>query len=186
VMSPRPVPAGLPLAGGSELGGRLAALRRGMTARRLPLVWVVLACVVVAGVASLLSALIIARAGTGRTVMTEFGKVSPAVARAMDRKVTLVPPYPASHDGARTDMISVQYAVIVLSDQVGLGFRWNASYPGAYPGTAALVRPEIRNVPWREAVRQVIEPVGLDFEIRDGGVVLRPALAAGSAHPLNP
>ncbi len=141
------------------------------------------ACLLAAVLTAALSALVFTRASSAATVRTEYGRVSAAVARAMDQEVTLVPPYPASHEGGRTDMISVQYAVLELSDQVGLGFRWGDSYPGAYPASAALVRPEIRNVPWREAMRRVLEPVGLRFGIRDGEVVLRPAERAGSAQP---
>jgi len=179
----QPAPAGLPLAGRSEIGGRIAALRRGIAAHRLPVVWAVVACVAAAGITAALSALIFTQVSPAGTVMTEYGPVSASVARALEQKVTLAPPYPASHEGARRDMISVQYAVIVLSDQVGLAFRWGDSYPGAYPASAALVRPDIRDVPWREAMQEVVEPVGLRFSIRDGEVVLRSADEADSAQP---
>lgn len=171
----RPAPAGMALAGRSEIGGRLAALRRGLGERRLPLTWVIAACLLATGVTGGLSALIFTHASRARAVMTEYGPVSSVVAQAMAMDVTLAPPYPASHEGGRTDMISVQYAVLELSHQVGLGFRWSDSYPGAYPASAALVRPDIRGLTWREAMRKVVEPVGLTFGIRDGGVVLRPA-----------
>ena len=41
--------------------------------------------------------------------------------------ITLVLPYPFSYAGAPTDKISVQYAVIEVARQAGIGYEWNTS-----------------------------------------------------------
>ena len=75
----RPMPAGLPLAGRSEIGGRLAALRRGIGARRLPVAWLVAACLLAAVLTAALSALVFTRASSAATVRT---RVRPGLGRS--------------------------------------------------------------------------------------------------------
>src|SRR6185437_820838 len=46
-------------------------------------------------------------------------------------KVTLAKPYPLSYDGADSNRISVQYAVIELGKQAGLGYDFSTSQANA-------------------------------------------------------
>lgn len=88
-------------------------------------------------------------------------------------RVTLQRPYPESYKGAGTDRMSVQYAVIELARQAGFGYNWNESYGNTDPDCRKWVTPNIVNVPFDAAMREVLNPFGLTYEIRNNSVVLR-------------
>jgi len=56
--------------------------------------------------------------------------------------VTLTKPYPTADKGAATDKISVQYAVLELGKQVGLGYMWDESFKNTDPICREWVCPE--------------------------------------------
>ncbi len=90
----------------------------------------------------------------------------------LSRTVTLTKPYPESYKGADTHRISVQYAVIELVKQAGLGYNWKESFKNTDPICRRWVYPNIRNLPCRAALAQLLGPVGLTYQIREGQVVL--------------
>mgnify|MGYP001047584222 CR=1 FL=1 len=87
-------------------------------------------------------------------------------------KVTLKKPYPASYRGAETDRISVQYAVTELARQVGLKYEWTESYANTDPVCRQWICPNIQNQPFHAAMTEMLEAVGLTYEIRDGATVV--------------
>ncbi len=87
--------------------------------------------------------------------------------------VTLTQPYPASYEGAPTNRISLQYAVIELARQVGLGYDWDTSYKNTNPTCRNWVYPNFRGIPFGNAMDKLLAPEGLMYNIVDGQVVLR-------------
>jgi hypothetical protein len=94
-------------------------------------------------------------------------------AGAPNTPVSLRRPYPKSYDGASTDRMSLQYAVIELAQQAGLGYNWDQSYNNTNPVCRRWVTPNIENVPFDQAMRQLLDPLGLTYNIVDNSVVLR-------------
>jgi uncharacterized protein YceK len=86
--------------------------------------------------------------------------------------VSLNKPYPKSYAEARTDRISVQYAVIELGKQVGLRYDWNASYRNTNPVCRRWVYPEIEDVDFDSAMQQILNPLQLSYVIEDGTITL--------------
>lgn len=92
---------------------------------------------------------------------------------ALERKVTLVGPvYPLSYPNAATDKMAVQYAVIELGKQAGIRYNWAASYKNTDPVCKRWVRPSIHNMTCKDALRQLLDPVGLAYRIEEGQIVL--------------
>ncbi len=87
-------------------------------------------------------------------------------------KVTLTQPYPMDYDGAESDRIGVQYAVIELAKQARLGYDWNASQANAGEACRKYITPDIEGIPLREALDQILKPEALTYDIRDGKIVL--------------
>ncbi len=184
--APQPTPVGVALAGGSELGGRLAALRRGGSAGRLPVAQMLAAWVVGGAFLAVLSAMVVACSTTGRlpaapgaqsAAVGQAGSgetASPSVAPVgqVGPRVTLVSPYAPSYTGAPTDKISVQYAVIEMARQAGLGYDWKTSYANTDPLCRRWTLPELRDVPWPDAMASLLEPLGLTYSVKDGMVTL--------------
>jgi len=81
--------------------------------------------------------------------------------------VTLRAPYPGGED-----RISVQYAVKAIVEQVGLSYSFSESYENTKPTCRAWVRPDIRNMPCHMALRSILEPTDLTYELRGKTVVL--------------
>jgi hypothetical protein len=94
-------------------------------------------------------------------------------ASAPTTPVTLKRPYPKSYDGASTDKMSLQYAVIELARQAGLGYNWDESYQNTNPVCRQWVRPSIENEPFDQAMVRLLRPLGLTYEIRNNSVVLK-------------
>jgi len=95
-------------------------------------------------------------------------------ATEQERKlVALTKPYPSSYRGAPTDRISVQYAVIELGKQAGFQYEWKESYKNTDPICRQWVYPEIKNEPFRSAMRKILSPVGLTYELCGNTIVLK-------------
>jgi len=98
-------------------------------------------------------------------------------------RVTLKASYDAPYKGARTDKLSVQYAVIAICGQAGLGYNWDESYKNTNPLCRRWVTPEIVDTPWPKALRKILDPKGLTYDIVDNQVILRRKTARASATP---
>jgi hypothetical protein len=72
-----------------------------------------------------------------------------------------------------TDQKSVQYIVIDLAQQAGLGYNWNKSFAQTDPECRRFVNGvSIKNKTFAQAIASVLNPVKLTFEVEDGKVVL--------------
>jgi hypothetical protein len=88
-------------------------------------------------------------------------------------KVTLTKPYPLDYEGDETNRISVQYAVMDLARQAGLGYDWGASQTNAGEACRIWTTPDLEGVPLREALTNILEPQGLTYDIEGGKIVLK-------------
>jgi hypothetical protein len=71
------------------------------------------------------------------------------------------------------DRKSVQYVVIDLAEQVGLGYDWEKSYAQTDPECRRWVNDvSIKKQPFDKAMAQILDPVGLRYKVEDGKVVL--------------
>ncbi len=86
--------------------------------------------------------------------------------------ITLVPPYPSAYPGAPTDKISVQYAVIEVARQAGIGYEWDASAKNTDPVRRQWITPVISNQPLSKALEMILKPVNLTFTITDGKIII--------------
>jgi hypothetical protein len=72
-----------------------------------------------------------------------------------------------------TDKKSVQYVVIDLAAKVGLRYNWQKSFAQTDPQCRQWVRDvQMDKVPFAIALRQILDPVGLRYEVEQGEVVL--------------
>jgi len=68
---------------------------------------------------------------------------------------------------------SVQDVVKAIVAQVGLGYEWQKSHDQADPECRRFVRGlRLKNVPLSKAMEQVLDPVGLRYDVVGGSVVL--------------
>ncbi len=76
--------------------------------------------------------------------------------------------------GAQQDAkISVQNAVKAIALEAGLGYDWQKSFDQTDPACRTWVRnPPAKSVPFATAIQQVLDPVGLRYEVENGEVVL--------------
>jgi phosphate/sulfate permease len=88
-------------------------------------------------------------------------------------KVALTKPYPLDFEGAESDRISVQYAVIELAKQAKLGYDWDASRANAGEVCGKYITPEIEGIPLREALAKILKPEALTYDIQGGKIVLK-------------
>jgi hypothetical protein len=71
------------------------------------------------------------------------------------------------------DRKSVQYVVIDLARAVGLGYNWNQSFSQTDPECRRWVDGlSIRNQPFDKAMKKVLDPVGLRYQVEDNRVVV--------------
>lgn len=89
------------------------------------------------------------------------------------KTVTLTKPYPTADKGAATDKIAVQYAVIELGKQAGLGYKWDESFKNTDPICRKWVTPDIKGKPFNSAMQELLDPVGLIYEVRGNEIVLK-------------
>jgi len=87
-------------------------------------------------------------------------------------KVTLVKPYPQVYPKAPSDRITLQYAVIEIAKQAGLGYAWDESYKNTDPICRRWIYPNIKDRPFHEAMRDLLHPFDLTYEVRDGKTVV--------------
>ncbi len=90
--------------------------------------------------------------------------------------VTLVPPYAPAQPGERTDRISVQYAVIAVANQVGLGYDWDISYKNTNPVCRQWIAPVIVRKTFPHALEMILGPVNLTYTVWNGKIILGPRL----------
>jgi hypothetical protein len=70
---------------------------------------------------------------------------------------------------------SVQYIVIDLAKQVGLGYDWDKSFAQTDPDCTRFVFGlSIKNQPFDKAMARVLKPVKLRYQVENGQVVLYP------------
>jgi hypothetical protein len=68
---------------------------------------------------------------------------------------------------------SVQDVVKAIAAQAGLGYEWQKSHDQTQPECQRLLRGlRLKNVPFGKAMEQVLDPVGLRYEVDGGSVVL--------------
>jgi hypothetical protein len=68
---------------------------------------------------------------------------------------------------------SVQYIVIDLAAQVGLGYNWEKSFAQTDPECRQFVfNVSIKEQPFQKAMAKILDPVGLRYEVESGEVVL--------------
>ena len=68
---------------------------------------------------------------------------------------------------------SVQYVVIDLAAQVGLGYNWQKSAAQTDPERRRFLKNlTITNQPFEQAMKQVLAPVKLRYEVEDQKIVL--------------
>lgn len=88
-------------------------------------------------------------------------------------KVTLTKPYPLHYAGDESDRISVQFAACELANQAKLGYDFGASLTNAGAARRKFITPEIKGIPLREALDQILQPESLTYELRAGLIVLK-------------
>ena len=72
-----------------------------------------------------------------------------------------------------TEKKSVQYVVIDLAAQVGLGYNWQKSAAQTDPERRRFLKNlTITNQPFEQAMKQVLAPVKLRYEVEDKKIVL--------------
>ncbi|MCE9554521.1 MAG: C-type lectin domain-containing protein [Planctomycetes bacterium] len=88
-------------------------------------------------------------------------------------RVTLVEPYPQSYPGAATDKITVQYAVMEMAKQAGRRYDFQTSLNNTNPVCRQWIRPNIRNQSYESAIAEILQPLGLSYEEKDGVIALK-------------
>lgn len=95
------------------------------------------------------------------------------VEAALNKTIDLYGPvYPRCYPNAPTDKLSVQYVVIEIGKQAGLRYNWKESYRNTDPICRQWVRPDIRNQTCKDALRQLLDSVGLTYKVEDEQIVL--------------
>jgi ABC-type proline/glycine betaine transport system substrate-binding protein len=97
----------------------------------------------------------------GETTGTELSKAPPP-APVREKKITY-------SSGEK----SVQYIVIDLAKQVGLGYNWNKSFAQTDPQCREFVEHvSIKNQAFDKAMAKILNPVGLRYRLESNQVVL--------------
>jgi hypothetical protein len=99
------------------------------------------------------------------------GQAADALKNLLDTKVKLIAPYPV-RGGGGSGRISVQYAVMEVVQQAGLEYDFNTSFRNTDPACRLWVRPKIKNKTCRDALKAILDPVGLTYTVTDGVVVI--------------
>ena len=92
-------------------------------------------------------------------------KLSGSIGEKLKRNVTLQKPYPRPK-------LSLQYAVIELLRQVGVRYNFRASRTSAGRACGRWVHPDVKEIPCYLALDELLDPLGLTYELVDGQVVL--------------
>ena len=76
---------------------------------------------------------------------------------------------------------SVQDIVKTIATQAGLQYNWQKSFDQTDPVCRRWVRDvKLKNVPFSDAMRRILDPVGLRYEVENGSVVLFKTAAAAA------
>jgi hypothetical protein len=90
-----------------------------------------------------------------------------------DLEPTAAPPRVANFINYSTDKKSVQYIVIDLAAQVGLGYNWEKSFAQTDPECRRFVyNVSIKDQPFQRAMAKLLAPVGLRYQVEADKVVL--------------
>ena len=111
---------------------------------------------------------------TNTTVVSKIGglqEVSKTV-EAERKIVSLMKPYPSSYKDAPTDRMQVQYAIIELGMQVGLQYDFNQSAKNTDNVCRQYVTPKIKSISFQAAMREILNPLGLTYDLRDGTTIV--------------
>ena len=81
------------------------------------------------------------------------------------RLVSLKFPYPKVYKSQSVKKISVQYAVMDMCRQVGLQYDWDTSQENTAPDCKKIIKPTISNIPFSEAMTDILEPLGLTYTV---------------------
>jgi hypothetical protein len=66
----------------------------------------------------------------------------------------------------------VQYAVIEIGRQAGLRYDWDTSARNAGGLCRRWINPEIKEQPFQRAMKEILSPLKLSYEIRDGTTIV--------------
>jgi len=89
------------------------------------------------------------------------------------RLVTLKSPYLLSKaPDTEGNMISLQYAVIAIGQQAGIGYNWDKSFENTDPICQDVIYPDMEDVPFDEAMEEILGPKGLTYVIESNQIVL--------------
>ncbi len=106
----------------------------------------------------------------------EIVKQEPAVMpSSLNKNVTLKQPYTPAYKGAGTDKLSVQYAVMDICQQIGMGYEWDKSQKNTTPVFRSWVRPNIVDLPAKQALTKILSPLGLTYAIDGNSISLQRA-----------
>lgn len=119
-----------------------------------------------------MNAMIVATALVLQAATPQLTTASAAQPPAQGNPVSLAAPYPKAYDAASTDRISLQYAVMDLAHQVDLGYDFKQSQKNVGEAARRWITPTIQHVPFAKAMHELLNPLGVGYEIRDGKVVL--------------
>jgi hypothetical protein len=91
-----------------------------------------------------------------------------------DTLVTLKSPYSKwqHRDDDPTDKISLARAVAAVSAQAGYKYEWKKSADNIGRLYTRYTYPEIENIPWEEAMEELLSPLGIAYELDDRDVIL--------------
>jgi len=89
-----------------------------------------------------------------------------------NKLVALVPPYISILTYEVTDSIAAQYAVDAIAEQAGLIYDWKTSFENANPTIMQMIRPEIRNQSWQEALDKILKPLNLAYTVESGKIIV--------------
>jgi serine/threonine protein kinase len=101
----------------------------------------------------------------------------------IEKPVTLVAPYPKSDGKGTSGEISLQYAVIDLAKQIGFTYDFHRSQKNVGEISRHWVQPQIRNVPFREAMKELLAPLGVAYDMEGATIVLVPGISLNKPYP---
>jgi len=91
---------------------------------------------------------------------------------AVDRRVTLMPPYKVRTDEASRKRICLHLAVQLLLQQAGIEYDRQTSDKNTRPTSRRWIQPRIDNLPLRRALNEILRPLDLNFRIERNRLVL--------------
>jgi hypothetical protein len=87
--------------------------------------------------------------------------------------VTLKPPYTRwKAQSTKGNKIALQYAINGIGRQAGIDYNRKKSFENTKPICQAWIHPNIDNMPFKEAMKKILEPKGLTYTIKGNQIVL--------------